>query len=100
MKLEIVRDSNLPPNARIIARLSRPGAASKEAAMIDALAWRARQLGANGIIPVIPNAPTGRNQVKVNVNVGQPWWWNNDKQSDPVFVVDAFVYETDKPNTP
>lgn len=75
--------------AKIIARLSRPGAASKEAAMLNAIAFRARQLGADGIVPVTADGDPV-NQINVNVVVGHPWSWH--KGQDPTYVADAFVY--------
>ena len=96
-RLDVMQTPTLPPNARIIARLSRPGAASKHAAMMNAIAWRARQIGADGILPVVGSgAPSS--QVNVNVAIGQPWGWNKGK--DPTYVADAFVYTNNPAASP
>ena len=77
---------------RIIALLTREGNREDEGLIMNAIAWRARQLGAEGIIPpgFIPSTgSTNGPQISVNTSVNIGFWNEGNKN---IFRACAIVF--------
>jgi hypothetical protein len=70
---------------RIIAMLTRNGHHEDEANIVNAIAWRARQLGAEGLI-LLPTVEPGRSVSAPFVNIDE------GHKGEPIFRAHAIVF--------
>lgn len=77
---------------RIIALLTRKGKREDEGLVMNAIAWRARQIGAEGLIPASVAGVGPSVSVNTSVRIGGGMWWGGDKEEEPVFRACAIVF--------